>query len=272
MDNFNFKSKYGFDDLCKIMTVLRAPGGCPWDREQTHESIKKSLIEETYEVIEAINKNDKTLLCEELGDVLLQVVFHAEMEREQGSFDINDVCDGICKKLIERHPHVFASDSAETPAEVLVKWDEIKFKSKGQKSQGDSMKAVPIELPALMRAQKLQSKAKKAGFDWDAADGAFDALYGEIKELEEACRSGKKENIEDEFGDVLFSAVNVSRFLDLDSEEALTKSSNKFLERYLIVEQLAKERNINMKETPIEELDKLWDEAKKIIAEKRQTE
>lgn len=269
MENFTFKSKYGFDDLCEIMTLLRAPGGCPWDREQTHESIKKSFIEETYEVIEAINKKDKTLLCEELGDVLLQVVFHAEMEREQGSFNINDVCDGICKKLIERHPHVFASDSADTPAEVLAKWDEIKRKTKGQKTQGDSMKAVPLELPALMRAEKLQSKAKKAGFDWDEADGAFTALHSEIEELEEAYKTGKKEDIEDEFGDVLFSAVNVSRFLEIDSEEALTKASNKFLERYLIVEKLAKERNINMKETPIEELDKLWIEAKKIIAEEK---
>ena len=269
MENFSFKSKYGFDDLCKIMTVLRAPGGCPWDREQTHESIKKSLIEETYEVIEAINKNDKTLLCEELGDVLLQVVFHAEMERESGSFDINDVCDGICKKLIERHPHVFASESADTPQEVLVKWDEIKRKTKGQKTQGDSMKAVPLELPALMRAEKIQSKAKKAGFDWDEAEGAFTSLKSEIEELEEAYQSGKKADIEEELGDVLFSVVNVSRFLDIDSEEALTKSSNKFLKRYLIVEELAKERKIDMKETPIEELDRLWNEAKEIIAEEK---
>ena len=265
MKNFNFKSRYGFEDLCAIMKILREPGGCPWDREQTHESIKKSFIEETYEVIEAINKNDKTLLCEELGDVLLQVVFHAEIERGEGSFDINDVCDGICKKLIERHPHVFASDSADTPQEVLVKWDEIKRKTKGQKTQGDSMKAVPLELPALMRAQKLQSKARKAGFDWDKADGAFDALRSEIGELEEAYRSNQADDIEDEFGDVLFSAVNVSRFLGVDSEEALTKASNKFLKRYLIVEKLANERGINMKETPVEELDKLWNEAKQII-------
>lgn len=245
------------------MKILRSPGGCPWDIEQTHESIKKSFIEETYEVIEAINKNDKTLMCEELGDVLLQVVFHAEIERNEGTFDINDVCNGICKKLIERHPHVFASDSADTPQEVLAKWDEIKRKTKGQKTQGDSMKAVPLELPALMRAEKIQSKARKAGFDWDEADGAFDALKSEIGELEEAYRSKSAESIEDEFGDVLFSAVNVSRFLGIDSEEALTKASNKFLRRYLIVEKLAAERGINMKETPIEELDKLWNEAKK---------
>ena len=267
MENFNFKPRYDFGDLCAIMKILRAPGGCPWDIEQTHESIKKSFIEETYEVVEAINKNDKTLMCEELGDVLLQVVFHAEIERGKNTFDINDVCDGICKKLIERHPHVFASDSADTPQEVLVKWDEIKRKTKGQKTQGDSMKAVPLELPALMRAEKIQSKARKAGFDWETADGAFDALKGELEELEEAYRSKSAADIEDEFGDVLFSAVNVSRFLGVDSEEALTKASNKFLKRYLIVEKLASERKINMKETPIEELDKLWNEAKKITAE-----
>ncbi len=265
MKDFSFKSKYGFDDLCEIMRILREPGGCPWDREQTHESIKSSFIEETYEVIEAINKNDKTLMCEELGDVLLQVVFHAEIERGENTFDISDVCDGICKKLIERHPHVFAADSADTPQEVLVKWDEIKRKTKGQKSQGDSMKAVPLELPALMRAQKLQSKAKKAGFDWDNADGAFDALKGEIAELEEARSEKDFAAVEDELGDVLFSAVNVARFLGVDSEEALTKASNKFLKRYLIVEELAKERNIDMKSTPIEELDKLWHEAKKSL-------
>lgn len=265
MKDFSFKSKYGFDDLCEIMRLLREPGGCPWDREQTHESIKSSFIEETYEVIEAINKNDKTLMCEELGDVLLQVVFHAEIERGENTFDISDVCDGICKKLIERHPHVFASDSADTPQEVLVKWDEIKRKTKGQKSQGDSMKAVPLELPALMRAQKLQSKAKKAGFDWDDVSGAFDALRGEIAELEEAKKEKDLAAVEDELGDVLFSAVNVARFLGVDSEEALTKASNKFLRRYLIVEKLAKERNIDMKATPIEELDKLWVEAKKSL-------
>ena len=265
MKDFSFKSKYGFDDLCEIMRILREPGGCPWDREQTHESIKSSLIEETYEVIESINKNDKTLMCEELGDVLLQVVFHAEIERGENTFDINDVCDGICKKLIERHPHVFASDSADTPQEVLVKWDEIKRKTKGQKSQGDSMKAVPLELPALMRAQKIQSKAKKAGFDWDDIGGAFDALKGEIAELEDAREKKDFDAVEEELGDVLFSAVNVSRFLKVDSEEALTKATNKFLRRYLIVEKLAKERNIDMKATPIDELDKLWIEAKKSL-------
>ena len=172
MDGFTFKEKYGIDDLLEIMRILRAPGGCPWDAEQTHESIKKDFIEETYEVIEAINKKDKTLLEEELGDVLLQVVFHAQIEKEEGSFDFGNVCDGICKKLVERHPHVFGEVKVSGTEDVLTNWDEIKRKSKGQKTQGSSMLKVPKELPALMRSQKIQSKAKKAGFDWDNVDGA----------------------------------------------------------------------------------------------------
>ena len=262
MEGFDFKEKYSFDDLCKIMAALRAPGGCPWDIEQTHESIKKSFIEETYEVIEAINKKDKELLCEELGDVMLQVVFHAQMEKENGSFDINDVCDGICKKLIERHPHVFGEVKVNSTEDVLDNWDKIKRKSKKQKTQGESMKKVPLELPALMRAEKIQQKARKAGFDWDNINGAYEALESEIKELKEAQSGSDKAEIQNELGDVLFSVVNVARFLDVDPEEALTASNNKFLERYLIVEKLAEERSIDMNNTPIDELDRLWGEAK----------
>ena len=176
MKNFEFKEKYAIEDLLKIMEILRGPGGCPWDAEQTHESIKKGFIEETYEVIEAINKKDKDLLQEELGDVLLQVVFHTEIEKELGVFDFSDVTDGVCKKLIERHPHVFGEVKVSSTDEVLSNWDDIKRKSKGQNTQGSSMLKVPKELPALMRAQKLQSKAKKAGFDWDDISGALDAL------------------------------------------------------------------------------------------------
>ena len=270
MENFKFKENYGIDDLLRIMEILRGPGGCPWDAEQNHESIKKSFIEETYEVIEAINKKDKDLLQEELGDVLLQVVFHAEMEKEIGSFDFSDVADGICKKLIERHPHVFGEVKVNGTDEVLSNWDDIKRKSKGQKTQGSSMMKVPRELPALMRAQKIQSKAKKAGFDWDDMSGAFDALESEIKELKEAVNSKNSDAIEDEFGDVLFSCVNIARFIDVDSEEALTRANDKFMSRFLVVEKLAEERNIDMKNTPIDELDKLWDEAKKILESNRE--
>lgn len=269
MNSFKFKENYNIDDLLEIMSILRAPGGCPWDAEQTHESIKSNFIEETYEVIEAINKDDKELLQEELGDVLLQVVFHSEMEKEKGNFTFNDVADGICKKLIERHPHVFSTVQVESVDEVLSNWDTIKRKSKAQKTQGSSMLKVPKELPALMRAQKIQSKAKKAGFDWDDMSGALAALESEIKELREAIDSKDQKSIEDEMGDVLFSCVNVSRFIDVDSEQALTKSNEKFISRYVLVEKLAEEKGIDMKETPIDELDKLWDEAKKILKSNR---
>lgn len=270
MKDFEFKENYGIEDLLKIMEILRAPGGCPWDAEQTHESIKKSLIEETYEVIEAINQKDKDLLKEELGDVLLQVVFHSQMEKESGDFDFSDVADGICKKLIERHPHVFGEVKVESTDEVLSNWDDIKRKSKGQKTQGSSMMKVPRELPALMRAQKIQSKAKKAGFDWDDISGALNALESEITELRNAIASKSSDAMEDEFGDVLFSCVNIARFIDVDSEEALTRANDKFMSRFLVVEKLAQERNIDMKNTPIDELDKLWDEAKKILVSNRE--
>ena len=265
MVDFTRKDKYNIEDLLHIMELLRGPGGCPWDAEQTHESIRKDFIEETYEVIEAINKNDKELLLEELGDVLLQVAFHTQIEKEIGSFGFDEVCDGICKKLVERHPHVFGEVSVSSTDEVLTNWDNIKRKSKGQKTQGSSMLKVPKELPALMRAQKIQLKAKKAGFDWDNIDGAFEALYSELEELKSAMKNGDAEEIKNEMGDLLFSCVNVSRFLDVESEEALTLSNEKFIERYVTVEKLAEERNINMIETPIEELDELWKEAKIIL-------
>ncbi len=265
MVDYKFKDKYDINDLLQIMTILRSPGGCPWDAEQTHKSIKKDFIEETYEAIEAINKDDKDLLREELGDVLLQVVFHCEIEREQNVFDFSDVTDELCKKLIERHPHVFGEVEVTGTDDVLSNWDDIKRKSKGQKTQGSSMIKVPRELPALMRSQKIQGKAKKAGFDWDDMSGAFDALDSEIKELKEAIGKKDADSIEDEFGDVLFSCVNIARFIGVDSEEALTRSNEKFIKRFLEVERLAFERNINMKETPIDELDELWKEAKTIL-------
>lgn len=262
MTDFEFKDSYDVRDLVEIMKILRAPGGCPWDAEQTHESIKKNLIEETYEVIEAINKNDKELLCEELGDLLMQVVFHAQMERESGEFDFDAVSDGVCKKLIERHPHVFGEVSISGVDDVLTNWDAIKRKSKGQKSTTESMLSVPRELPALMRATKLQKKAADVGFDWDDVSGALDKLEEEISELRQAIDNKDSANISEELGDVLFSAVNVSRFVKTDAEEALTASSDKFLSRFTEVEKLAKERGIDMKSAGIDELDKLWDEAK----------
>lgn len=265
MVDFKFKDTYSFDDLVEIMTILRSPGGCPWDAQQTHESIKKSFIEETYEVIEAINKNDMELLCEELGDCMLQVVFHAEMAREKGSFDINNVTDGICKKLIERHPHVFGNVTVHSSDDVLDNWDAIKRKSKGQKTQGSAMEKIPKELPALMRAQKIQEKAKKDGFDWDDISGAYEALGSEIEELKQASDEKDTAHVLEELGDVLFSCVNIARFLDVDAEQALTVSNDKFIRRYLIVEKLASQRGIDMKKASLSQLDSLWKEAKESI-------
>ena len=261
---FVLKDKYNIDDLVAIIKVLRAPGGCPWDREQTHESIKKNFIEETYEVVEAINKQSTDMLREELGDVLLQIVLHSEMESENGNFSFDDVVNDIVQKLVVRHPHVFGEVVANNTAEALNSWDTVKLKTKGQKNQTESMLSVPRELPALMRAQKIQHKAAKIGFDWDNVGGAVDKLDEEIDELKTAMEQGKRFDIEDEFGDVLFSCVNIARFIDVDSEEALTASTDKFMSRFSLVEQMASEQGIDMKSSSIEELDRLWDKAKKI--------
>lgn len=263
-EEFILKDEYNIDDLVAIIKVLRAPGGCPWDREQTHESIKKNFIEETYEVVEAINKQSPDMLREELGDVLLQIVLHTEMESEKGNFTFDDVANDIVQKLVVRHPHVFGEVVANNTAEALNSWDAVKLKTKGQKSQTESMLSVPRELPALMRAQKIQHKAAKIGFDWDDVGGAVDKLYEEINELKTAMEQGKRLYIEDEFGDVLFSCVNIARFIDVDSEEALTAASDKFMSRFSLVEQMASEQGIDMKSSSIEELDRLWDKAKKI--------
>lgn len=261
-EGFKFKDSYGIQDLAEIVRILRAPGGCPWDREQTHKTIRRDFLEETYEVIEAINKNDTELLKEELGDVLLQVVFHSQIETEKGSFDLNDVADGICKKMIERHPHVFGTAVAENSEQVLENWDAIKKRTKNQKSQTDSMLSVPREFPALMRADKVQKKASKAGFDWDSAEGAFDKVEEELAELKAAVEKGDGTNTLEELGDLLFSVVNVSRFIGVDSEEALTNATDKFIDRFSKVEKLAAEKGIDMKSAELRELDKLWDIAK----------
>lgn len=262
MVDFNFKPCYNMQDLIDIMRILRAPGGCPWDAEQTHESIKKNLIEETYEAVEAINKGDNELLCEELGDLLMQIVFHAQMESEKGEFGFDEVVDGVCKKLIVRHPHVFGDVTVSSVDDVLTNWDDIKKKTKGQKTVTESMFSVPRELPALMRATKLQKKAADIGFDWDDVGGALDKLEEEIAELREAIANNDSENACEELGDVLFSAVNVSRFIKVDAEEALTSASDKFLARFTKVEALASERSIDMKTASLDVLDALWDEVK----------
>ena len=262
-EKFIKKEKYDINDLNEIMHILRAPGGCPWDAEQTHKSIRKNFIEETYEVLEAIDNDDPELLKEELGDVLLQVVFHSNMEEEAGRFNLNDVADGICKKLIIRHPHVFGDVKVSGSDEVLSNWDDIKKQTKGQKTQTETMNSIPKVFPALMRAQKVQQKAKKVGFDWPDIKGALDKLQEEIEELRQAIDKKDQDSCKDELGDVFFSAVNIARFLKLDAEEALTGSTDKFISRFSTVEKLAKENGKDMRDMSLKQLDELWDKAKK---------
>lgn len=265
--DFELKDRYNIDDLISIITALRAPDGCPWDRAQTHSSLKKNFIEETYEVIEAINKDNADSLREELGDVLLQIALHTEIEREKGNFNFDDVCNELCQKLVIRHPHVFGDVKAENEAQALDSWDKAKAASKGVKTQSETMDSIPLELPALMRAQKVQSRAKKVGFDWDSVDGALSKVTEEVNELKSAIEQGNSLNIGEELGDLLFSCVNVARFVSVDSEEALTASTNKFISRFKIVEQLAVEEGISMKDSSLDELDRLWDRAKQILAD-----
>ena len=260
--NFKFKDKYDLYDLVHITRILREPGGCPWDMEQTHTSIRENFLEETYEVIEAIDTNDRDLMQEELGDVLLQVTLHSDMARTDGWFDIDDVADGICKKLIIRHPHVFGDVTVGSTEDVLKNWDDIKRSTKKQRSQSEAMAAIPATYPALMKAQKVQEKAKKAGFDWRDFQGAFDKITEETKELREALDSGDASAVEDELGDVLFSVVNVARFCNCNAETALHKATAKFMKRYTITEALAAEKGIDMKTAPLSVLDELWAQAK----------
>ena len=258
------QSRYSIADLREIMAMLRAPGGCPWDREQTHASIRQNLIEEAYEVCEAIDTNDSAALCEELGDLLLQVVFHSQMADEAGAFDFDDVADGICKKLIHRHPHIFGEVSADTAEQVLTNWDAIKKQEKGQATYTCTLTDVPQALPALMRAAKVQNRAAKSGFDWDTAEAAFYKIGEESDELRAAMATGDEADQSDELGDLLFSAVNVGRLLHLDPELALTRTTDRFCRRFAVVEQLAEERGMVLAEQPLSELDKLWEEAKRL--------
>jgi len=263
---FLAKESYDTEDLRRVIEILRAPGGCPWDAQQTHASIRKNFIEETYEAVEAIDKGDDALLCEELGDVLLQVGLHTQMAAERGAFDWDDVTDGICRKLIERHPHVFGDVSVTDAENALRNWDAIKRETKGQGSASEAMDSIPRELPALMRAQKLQQKAAKAGFDWREETPLRRLeldLLGEIEELREALLAGDLVHAQKELGDVIFSAVNIARVIPgCDAEEALTGASDRFSTRFAAVEQMAKEQGIDMKEAQIEELDRLWALAK----------
>ena len=260
--DFQFKDVYRIDDLLQIMRLLRAPDGCPWDRVQTHESIRKNFIEETYEVVDAIDRCDYALLREELGDVLMQVIFHSIMEEEEGRFTFDDVCDEVCQKLILRHPHVFGSVTADTPDEVLKNWDAIKMQSKAQEKVADSVDDVPRSLPALMRAQKVQKRSAKSGMDFTGAEDAMKKVPEELGELREAVAQGSSDKMSEELGDLLFSVVNIARFIGADAEEALTRSTDKFSTRFRRLEQLALDRGVDLKNAPLSLIDSLWDEVK----------
>ena len=259
MIDFENKAFYNVYDLRKIVHLLRAENGCPWDREQTHESIRRNFIEETYEVCEAIDEKNADHLKEELGDVLLQVVFHTVMEEEKGVFTLDDVADGICKKLNFRHPHVFGNVNVKDSDEVLVNWDALKMKEKKQTSAADTLDSVARSLPALWRAEKVQKKAAKAGFDWPDVNGALDKIEEELGELREAITKG--EGVEEELGDLLFSAVNTARFVKADPEDALNKSSDKFIARFRALEQEA-EKCGGLEKLSLEEMDELYNEIK----------
>jgi tetrapyrrole methylase family protein/MazG family protein len=264
MVDFENKANYNVYDLQKLIRVLRAPGGCPWDAEQTHESIRRNFLEETYEVIEAINEQNTDHLCEELGDVLTQVVFHADIEEQAGRFNLDDVADMVCKKLIYRHPHVFSDVNVSGTDDVLTNWDALKRVEKHQETVTDSLEAVARSLPGLWRAEKIQKKAAKAGFDWPDVSGAMDKLREETDELEAAIATGT--GVSEEFGDLLFSAVNIARFLKLDPETAIADACDKFIARFRLVEQSVQADGRELTGMSIEELDKYWDKVKKTLA------
>ncbi len=252
--------RFGFNELEAIIAYLRGPKGCPWDREQTHESLKKNMVEECYEALEAIENKDDSALCEELGDVLLQCVLHAEIARERGSFCARDIISTLVEKLIYRHPHVFKGTNAASAEAVIEKWEQLKKAEKQFLTHGDVLSAVPKNLPSLMRANKLQLKASQAGFDWDNAALALNKLEEELLELKEALNGSGDEA--SELGDLLFAAVNVARLLKLEPEELLSKASEKFTRRFIAMEALALSRNGEFLKLSLLEKDKLWDEVK----------
>lgn len=253
------KATRKFDDLVKIMEILRKE--CPWDRKQTHESIKDLMVEEVYEAIEAIDNKDYQELSKELGDMMLHVVFHAEMARETDAFTIEDVVYGIQEKLIRRHPHVFGSTQVDGEATVLKNWEKIKLQEGGRKSV---LGGVPAHLPALLRAQRMQEKAGGVGFDWKEWEPAWEKLNEELGEFKELIGCGKLQELAKEFGDVLFSMVNVGRLLKINSEDSLRLTNSKFQSRFRYIEESLAKENLLPDEVSLERMDALWDEAKKL--------
>ena len=257
MIDFHCKDRYDIEDLKRVMELLRAPDGCPWDREQDHHSIRRNLLEEAYEAAEAIDLEDYDLLKEELGDVLLQVIFHARIAEEAGRFNFADVVDGVSQKLVYRHPHVFGTVEAHSSDGAITTWEAQKQVEKGQKTAGDTLDAVARSLPALMRADKIQSKARKVGFDWADIGPVLDKISEETEELKQAVREDS--NVEEELGDLLFVAAKAGHFLGVDSELALHAACEKFIRRFRAVEAMADKP---MQEMGLPALEELWRRAK----------
>ncbi len=255
------ESKDWFRELVEVMRRLRAKDGCPWDREQTHSSLRTYLLEETYEVLDALDREDHDALCEELGDLLLQVVFHAQIACEDGRFCIDDVCRNVVLKLIHRHPHVFGDAHAETPEDVMEHWERLKARETNHK--GSMLKGIPDSMPALLQAYRLQEKASRVGFDWREIDPVWDKVREEWDELEDAFKSGDRERISHELGDLLFAITNLARFMKIDPETALRECNKRFKRRFEHVEERAREEGLVMEKTPLDTLDLFWEEAKR---------
>ncbi len=259
------KETYSVEDLVGIMQLLRGENGCPWDKEQNHTSIRNNLLEEAYEVADAIDRLDDTDMTEELGDLLLQIVFHCQMANERGAYDLNKVADGICKKLIYRHPHIFSNVVANTSDEVLNNWDKLKNKEKHMQSYSDTLKAVPKAFPACLRAQKVQKRASKAGYDFKSVEDTILKIEEELAVLKQALAENNTKAASDELGDLLFSVVNTARFLKTDAEQRLSDTTERFIIRFETAENLAADENKDLANLSEAELDVLWQKAKSLL-------
>ncbi|MHB9035935.1 MAG: nucleoside triphosphate pyrophosphohydrolase [Armatimonadota bacterium] len=249
--------------LVETVATLRGPSGCPWDRQQTHESLKKYAIEETYEVVEAIESGDPVKIEDELGDMLLQVLLHAQIASESGQFDVADVCRRIREKLWRRHPHVFADTKVSGVDDVVHNWEQIKRAEPGYEERKSALDGVPQSMPALMQASKMSKKAARTGFDWPDVHAIFGKLDEETHELEEAIASGDKARIKDEIGDMLFTIVNIARHEEIDPEEALRAMLEKFRKRFTRIEEHARDNERSIQDMSLDEMDAVWNEAKK---------
>ncbi|MGI6575791.1 MAG: nucleoside triphosphate pyrophosphohydrolase [bacterium] len=256
------KEQYSLAPLMEILEQLLGENGCPWDKQQTHSSLRPYLLEESYEVVEAIEENDMHKLCEELGDLLLQIAFHAQLAQQRGDFTLNDVINTVTEKIIRRHPHVFGNIKVKDSEEVLVNWQQIKEREKESNGQDSILAGIPRQLPALMGAVKLQGRAARVGFDWDSITGAWEKVEEEMGEVWQAIAKDCPAAVEAEIGDLLFAVVNVARFLQVDPETALLRTNNKFKQRFYHIEREARERGKKLEEMTLQEMDKIWEKAK----------